>query len=127
MTMQVYVTCSDWETSRVRLRVIVCSLVAAGLCVVTAWSGHAAPNSLRIPREVAAQSPRHRSGLPRQLECVPWPTHGWPTGPLPSGVDAAAVDAAGNAMVGPGRGSAVVVVHGGRLVYEQYAPGVTAG
>ena len=29
-------------------------------------------------------------------------------------------------MVGPGRGDSVVVIHGGRLVYEQYAPGVTA-
>jgi CubicO group peptidase (beta-lactamase class C family) len=29
-------------------------------------------------------------------------------------------------MVGPGRGDSVVVIHGGRLVYEQYAPGSTA-
>ena len=29
-------------------------------------------------------------------------------------------------MVGPGRGDSVVVIHGGRLVYEKYAAGLTA-
>ena len=68
----------------------------------------------------------HLAHLPRQLECVPWPTHGWPTGPLPAGVDPAKVGAAADALVGPGRADSVVVIHGGRLVYEQYAPGITA-
>ena len=119
-------TSRGWETSRVRVRVIVCLLVAAGLCGVTARSGHAEPNPFKIPRDVDAQSSGHGAHLPRQLKCVPWPTHGWPTGPLPLGVDAAVVRAAGNEMVGRGRGDAVVVVHGGRVVYEQYAPGVMA-
>src|SRR5262249_43362259 len=68
----------------------------------------------------------HLAHLRRQLECVPWPTHGWPTGPLPAGVDPARVHAAADEMVGPGRADSVVVIHGGRLVYEQYAPGITA-
>jgi CubicO group peptidase (beta-lactamase class C family) len=68
----------------------------------------------------------HLAHLPRQLTCVPWPTHGWPTGPLPAGVNPAKVRAAADEMVGPGRADSVVVIHGGRLVYEQYAPGITA-
>jgi CubicO group peptidase (beta-lactamase class C family) len=68
----------------------------------------------------------HLAHLRRQLACVPWPTHGWPTGPLPAGVDPAKVRAAADTLVGPGRADSVVVIHGGRLVYEQYAPGVTA-
>src|SRR5262245_26957982 len=68
----------------------------------------------------------HLAHLRRQLKCVPWPTHGWPTGPLPAGVDPARVRAAADKMVGPGRADSVVVIHGGRLVYEQYAPGITA-
>jgi CubicO group peptidase (beta-lactamase class C family) len=61
-----------------------------------------------------------------QLACVPWPTHGWPKGPLPAGVDPAKVRTAADQIVGPGRANSVVVIHGGRLVYEEYAPGFTA-
>jgi CubicO group peptidase (beta-lactamase class C family) len=68
----------------------------------------------------------HLAHLRRQLRCVPWPTHGWPTGPLPAGVDPARVRAAADEVVGPGRADSVVVIHGGRLVYEKYAPGITA-
>jgi hypothetical protein len=76
----------------------------------------------------AKTTPRHvhLAHLRRQLACVPWPTHGWPTGPLPAGVDPAAVRAAADKIVGPGRADSVVVIHGGRLVYEKYAPGITA-
>ena len=119
-------TSRGWDTLSMRVRVVVWLLVAAGLFGVTAGSGYAAPKPSTIPRDVGARISRHQSHLPRQLKCVPWPTHGWPTGPLPSGVDSAAVGAAANEMVGPGRGDSVVVIHGGRLVYERYAPGVTA-
>jgi CubicO group peptidase (beta-lactamase class C family) len=73
-----------------------------------------------------ANGPGSRSDLPPQLKCVAWPTHGWPTGALPAGVDKAAVEAVGAQMVGPNKGDSVVVIHGGRLVYEKYAEGVTA-
>ena len=66
------------------------------------------------------------SDLPPQGDCVPWPTESWPTGPLPEGVDATAVAELGERMVGPGGGDSVVVIHGGRLVYENYAEDVTA-
>ncbi len=74
------------------------------------------------------RGPLHGTDLPPQLKCVAWPTNGWPTAPLPAGVDAAAVEAAGNQMIkpSPGGGDSVVVIHGGRLVYEKYAPGITA-
>lgn len=61
--------------------------------------------------------------LPSQQDCVPWPTHGWPTGALPDGVDAATVEDLGERMVGPEGGDSVVVIHGGVLVYENYADG----
>jgi CubicO group peptidase (beta-lactamase class C family) len=64
--------------------------------------------------------------LPPQLPCVSWPTNGWPTGSIPAGVDAAAVEALGAQMVGPNGGDSVVVVHGGRLVYEKYRDGISA-
>lgn len=81
---------------------------------------------IALPLGFDANGPRQRSDLPPQLKCVAWPTNGWPTGALPDGVDRAAVEAAGAAMVGPHKGDSVVVIHGGRLVYEKYAPGVTS-
>ncbi len=70
--------------------------------------------------------PLHGSDLPPQPPCVAWPTAGWPAGPLPAGTDPAAVDAAAAQMVGPNAGDSVVVIHGGQLVYEKYADGITA-
>ena len=73
-----------------------------------------------------AGGPRIRSDLPPQLTCVAWPTHGWPTGALPAGVDKAAVEAVGAQIIGPNNGDSVVVIHGGRLVYEKYRPDLSA-
>jgi CubicO group peptidase (beta-lactamase class C family) len=57
---------------------------------------------------------------------VPYPGADWPTGALPAGVDRAAIDDAVAAAMGPanagGRVQSVVVIHGGRLVYERYHP-----
>lgn len=70
--------------------------------------------------------------LPPQPADVPWPTREWSTGPLPASVDTAEFQAAmrdafagGNPDLGQTR--EVVVIHGGRLVHEQYAAGITAG
>jgi CubicO group peptidase (beta-lactamase class C family) len=63
--------------------------------------------------------------LPAQAPCVPWPTRGWPAASIPAGVNAAAVQRVGTDMVARGADS-VVVIHGGRLVHEAYAEGVTA-
>jgi CubicO group peptidase (beta-lactamase class C family) len=69
--------------------------------------------------------------LPPQPAEVPWPTVEWPTGPLPPGVDADELHAAmedtfEKRIAGVGETRAVVVIQGGRLVYEQYARGYRA-
>jgi CubicO group peptidase (beta-lactamase class C family) len=65
-------------------------------------------------------------GYPPQLPDVPYPTTDWPVGELPAGVDRAAIDAAVETAFGAadavGRVRSVVVVQGGRVVYERYHP-----
>jgi len=66
--------------------------------------------------------------LPPQPADVAWPTADWPTGPLPAGTDAAAIraamdDAFGGKIPQLGETREVVIIQGGRLVHEQYAPG----
>jgi CubicO group peptidase (beta-lactamase class C family) len=64
-------------------------------------------------------------GYPPQPADVPYPTEEWPEGDLPAGVDRAAIDAAAATAFADGapeRVRAVVVVHGGRIVYEAYSP-----
>ena len=68
--------------------------------------------------------------LPAQPAQTPWPAAGWPTDPLPAGLDearfASLID---QAFVTPddlGETWAVVVVHGGRLVFERYGVGRAA-
>jgi CubicO group peptidase (beta-lactamase class C family) len=57
---------------------------------------------------------------------VPFPTAEWPVGDLPAGVDRAAIDAAVDAAFGApdadARVRSVVIVQGGRVVYERYHP-----
>jgi CubicO group peptidase (beta-lactamase class C family) len=68
--------------------------------------------------------------LPPQPSDVPWPTETWPTGALPATVNKSVVDAALSvtARKDPALGEtrAVVIVHHGRIVAEQYAPGYSA-
>lgn len=66
--------------------------------------------------------------LPPQPADVAWPTAEWPTDSLPAGVDADAFnavmeDAFGGKGTGLGETREVVVIQGGKLVYERYAPG----
>ncbi|MBL8265497.1 serine hydrolase domain-containing protein [Steroidobacter sp.] len=68
--------------------------------------------------------------LPPQAPDVPWPTVEWPVGPLPEKMDAAAFRAAMNDAFdepahGLGETRAVVIIRGGRLIYERAAPGYT--
>lgn len=63
--------------------------------------------------------------FPRQPADVPWPTDEWAEAPWPDGVDKAAVDAATDVAFNGGaaeRVRAVVIVHGGAVVYERYSP-----
>jgi CubicO group peptidase (beta-lactamase class C family) len=62
--------------------------------------------------------------LPSQPQGVPFPTTDWPTGPLPAGVSKQALDAAVSDAFGfsfnPATVRSLVVVHGGKIVYERY-------
>ena len=66
--------------------------------------------------------------LPDQPAGVAWPTREWPTGPLPAEVDRARLEAAlDHAFTDPpaadiGQAHSLVIVQGGLLVLERYAP-----
>jgi CubicO group peptidase (beta-lactamase class C family) len=57
---------------------------------------------------------------------VPYPAAAWPVGELPASVDRAAIDAAVDTAFGAADASSrvrsIVVVNGGRIVYERYHP-----
>jgi CubicO group peptidase (beta-lactamase class C family) len=67
--------------------------------------------------------------LPGQPEGVPWPTAEWPEGALPAGLDRASFDGrVAELFEGRGRSGvrdtrALLIVQGGRLVFERYAEG----
>jgi CubicO group peptidase (beta-lactamase class C family) len=68
--------------------------------------------------------------LPPQAADVAWPTKEWPLGTLPEDMDAAAFHAAINVAFdkeAPGLGETreIVIIRGGRLIYERAAPGYT--
>jgi CubicO group peptidase (beta-lactamase class C family) len=78
----------------------------------------------------AASAATPLAPLPPQPADVPWPTTEWPTTSFPAGADAAAFQALmSNAFDGkhPDLGDTreVVVIHGGKLIHEQYGPGYT--
>jgi CubicO group peptidase (beta-lactamase class C family) len=66
------------------------------------------------------------SGYPPQPDGVPFPAEEWPTGELPASVDRGALDAAVDAAFGApdadARVQSIVIVDGGRIVYERYHP-----
>lgn len=68
--------------------------------------------------------------LPAQPPDVPWPTLEWPTGPLPSSLSLPALEsslrAVGSTGTPLGETRAVIIVQGGRIIAERYAPGYTA-
>ncbi len=66
--------------------------------------------------------------LPEQPTDVPWPTTEWPVGSLPADMDSAAfsaaiTDAFDKRAAGLGETREVVIIRGGRLIYERAATG----
>jgi CubicO group peptidase (beta-lactamase class C family) len=66
--------------------------------------------------------------LPSQPADVPWPTQDWPTGTLPDDMDttdfyAAMGDAFEKRVEGLGETRELVIIRGGRLIFERAAPG----
>ncbi len=80
------------------------------------------PRTQRALAEVRVPLPAHPAGLP-------WPTEAWPRGELPVGLDRAAFEEATSSLFeGVGRGGlrdtrALLIIRGGRIVYERYAEG----
>jgi len=61
--------------------------------------------------------------LPTQPRGTPWPTQAWPTGELPKGLDRAGFAAAmDRGFAAFGETHAVVMIQGGRLIFERYGP-----
>jgi CubicO group peptidase (beta-lactamase class C family) len=65
------------------------------------------------------------AGFPPQPAGVPFPTEEWPEAEWPSGVDRTGVDRTVDTAFADGglpRVRAVLIVHGGEIVYERYSP-----
>ena len=84
------------------------------------------PATTSASTDGATTGPIESGAYPPQPAGVPFPTADWPTGPLPAGVDGAAIDAAVAAAFGApdaqARVRSIVVVQGGKIVYERYHP-----
>ena len=78
---------------------------------------------------IAAPAATDLVPLPAQPEGVAWPSEEWPVGPLPDDLDRAAFEARVEELFASrGRGGfadtrALLVVQGGRIVFERYAEG----
>ena len=104
------------------------AVVGAGLAVALAVgcaSGPAGAPPTTTPDLTSSTAPEARSGFPAQPAGVPWPTDEWAEAPWPQGADRLAVDEATDIAFADGaaeRVRAVVIVHGGAIVYERYSP-----
>jgi len=100
-------------------------LVVAALLSACTGASPSPPTNPDPTEPNGEQNAQPGEGFPLQPEGVPFPTESWPQGEWPAGVDRGVVDAAVDlAFAGGGepRVRAVVIVHGGELVYERYSP-----
>ncbi len=101
-------------------------LIAPLVCLVLgAGCGDDAVAPVATTPDLTSSTSPERMGFPGQPEGVPWPTEGWATGPWPERADRAAVDQATEIAFAGGaadRVRAVVIVHGGAIVYERHSP-----
>jgi CubicO group peptidase (beta-lactamase class C family) len=101
------------------------ALFAAALAACSPAAPSRPPDATRSTSSPASVALEPAAGFPRQPQGVPFPTESWPEGQWPAGVDRPAIeDAVDLAFAGGGaqRVRAVVVIHGGKLVYERYSP-----
>lgn len=73
----------------------------------------------------ATLSAEPAEGFPPQPEGVPYPTATWVEGDWPSGINRVSVDEAVDLAFADGgskRVRAVVIIYGGKLIYERYSP-----
>jgi CubicO group peptidase (beta-lactamase class C family) len=108
--------------------------VFVAVALVAACSGGAGDSAPPATEEAAADTSTPSSSgkaaepataFPPHPDGVPFPTEEWPEAAWPSNVDRTAVDQAvdtSSAEGGSPRVRAVVVVHGGEIVYERYSP-----
>lgn len=89
-----------------------------GVALVALIGGLGAVVSTVSAGPAAADPP---DGFPDQPTCVEWPTNGWESGALPAGVALDDLDGVVAGAVADDRPSqSLVVIHGGRSVYEWY-------
>ena len=91
-------------------------------------------NTSPAPTEVASFTPETTAEtlppFPPQPEGVPFPTKSWPKGDWPDGVDQDVIDKAVElafADGAPKRVRAVIIIYGGKLIYERYSPNEADG
>lgn len=108
---------------------LVLAILIAGACTSTG-TDRATPTTADATTTTVGVPPIAVPDFPAQPDGVPWPTEEWSVGELPDGVDRAAIDAATDTAFADGaeeRVRAVVIVHGGQIVYERYSPHRTDG
>jgi CubicO group peptidase (beta-lactamase class C family) len=110
---------------------VICAALVIGACTASP-TVTVRPSPSATPASVSA-SPEPSSPLgafPEQPAGVPWPTEDWAEAELPAGIDRAAIDEATDLALADGglqRVRAIVIVHGGAIVYERYSPNAADG
>ncbi len=98
------------------------TVVAAVLSLGVAGGRAASPEAAGAAAPAGVAPP----GYPEQPDGVPFPTDAWSMAPLPAGIDGSIIDAAVDRAFGApdavNRVQSLVVVQGGRIVYERYHP-----
>src|SRR5688500_16626619 len=99
--------------------------LAWALVVVTVLAACTSGSEEQSAPTGTASRAEQAAGFPPQPDGVPFPTEEWAEGEWPSAVVRAPVDEAVDVAFADGGGTrvrAVVIVHGGKLVYERYSP-----
>jgi CubicO group peptidase (beta-lactamase class C family) len=111
-------------------RVVLAAMVVAGACSSDDDEAEPTTTTVVTPSTTTSAPAPVSLGFPSQPPGVPYPTIEWPEGDWPAGIDRAAVEAATDAALAGGadeRVRAVVIVHGGQLVFERYSPNPADG